>query len=137
MNNPLINKNTQKYNSIPFEEIKSEHFLPAINHFIKISRDNIDKISNNDNLPDFNNTILALETSQEDLDYVTTAFQHLYGSEANDDIRKLVHDINPLLTELSNDISLNSKLFNKIKTSKLNHIIFQFCFNLSILWHFS
>ena len=47
MNNPFLEKNNQPYNSVPFELIKSEHFLPAIKHFIKVSETNIENICNN------------------------------------------------------------------------------------------
>ena len=42
--NPFINKTEQQYNSVPFEDIKSEHFLPAIKHYIKVAEDNINDI---------------------------------------------------------------------------------------------
>ena len=113
--NPFLEENSKPYNSVPFNDIKAEHFLPAVKHYIKITRENIDSICKNSDTPTFENTILAFETSQEDLDYVTTIFQNLYGSEANEEILKLIHDLNPLLTELSNDISLNSDLFTKVK----------------------
>ena len=115
MTNPFLEKNQQPYNSVPFDDIKAEHFLPAIKHYIEHARTNINTICQNSETPTFENTILALEISQEDLDYVTTVFQNLYGSEANEDIRNLIHDLNPLLTELSNDISLNSSLFLRVK----------------------
>ena len=115
MKNPFLEENTQPYNSVPFNDIKADHFLPAVHEYIKLTRSNIDNICQCEDAATFENTILALETSQEDLDYVTSVFQNLYGSEADDDIRKLIHDLNPLLTELSNDISLNANLFQKVK----------------------
>ena len=99
-NNPLLYNQKNTYNSVPFKKIKSHHFLPAIKHFIKKTENNIAIIYNNNIDPDFNNTILAFETSNEDLNYVSTIYRYLYGSEANDDIRKLINHINPLLTKL-------------------------------------
>ena len=116
MKNPLIDINEQPYNSVPFNDIKAEHFLPAIKHFIKFSNKNIDNICIDEKKPTFENTIVAFETSQEDLDFVVGVYQHLYGSEADDTIRKLIVDINPLLTALNNDIFLNDVLFKKIKS---------------------
>ena len=115
MKNPFLEENMQPYNSVPFNDIKADHFLPAVREYIKLTKSNIDNICQCEDAATFENTILALETSQEDLDYVTSVFQNLYGSEADDDIRKLIHDLNPLLTELSNDISLNANLFQKVK----------------------
>ena len=115
MNNPLLNKNTQPYNTVPFEDIKSEHFLPAIKETIIQGETNIKNITSELSEPSFKNTILPFESALENLDYVQTVFQHFYGSEADDNIRALIKDINPLTTKLSNDIYLNENLFEKIK----------------------
>ena len=113
MNNPLIDKNNQPYNSVPFADIKSKHFLPAIKHFIKRTEENILEICNNKDAPNVDNAIVALEVSGEDLDYVVGIYQNLYASEADKKIRELIVKINPLLTKLSNDIYLNNILFNR------------------------
>jgi len=112
--NPFLTDTKQPFNSIPFNLIKAEHFLPAIKHCIKITEANIENIISNKN-PNFDNTILALEFSTEDLDEIVTVFRHLFGSEADEDIRDLIKEINPITTKLFNDIYLNDKLFDKIK----------------------
>ena len=115
MGNPLLSKNNQPYNSVPFEDIKAEHFLPAVKESISISEKNIEDICSNTDSATFENTIIPFETANEVLDYVTTVFHHLFASEADESIRKLINDINPLTTKLSNDIYLNNSLFLKIK----------------------
>ena len=111
--NPFIEKIRNDYNSVPFEEIKAEHFLPAIKHFIKKTEENIKDIVEIKE-PTFKNTILGLDSASEDLDYVVNVYHHLFGSEANEDIRLLINDINPLTTKLFNDIFLNESLFIQI-----------------------
>ena len=111
---PFLTDTKQPFNSIPFNLIKAEHFLPAIKHYIKITEANIENIISNKN-PNFDNTILALEFASEGLDEVVTVFRHLFGSEADDEIRELIKSINPITTKLYNDIYLNEDLFKKIK----------------------
>ena len=49
-NNPLLNETGNKYNSVPFEDIKSEHFLPAVKHYIRKTEENINQIISISNL---------------------------------------------------------------------------------------
>ena len=111
--NPFIEKVRYEYNSVPFADIKAEHFLPAIKHYIKVTEDNIQKIVDLENA-NFENTILAFDCSSEDLNYVMNVYHHLFGSEADEKIRSLINEINPLTTKLYNDIFLNEKLFSQI-----------------------
>ena len=103
------------YNSAPFSKIKNKDFLPAIQECIKKSRKEIDAITNNQNIPSFENTIEALEYSGDQLDRVTSIFFNLNSAETNDNIQKLAQEISPLLSEFSNDIRLNNKLFKRVK----------------------
>ena len=116
MNNPLLSDNTQPFNTVPFEDIKSDHFLPAIKEGIRIAEKNISLICENENKSTFENTIVAFETCEEKLEYATTVFHHFFASEADKEIRELINEINPLTTKLSNDIYLNPILFKKIKS---------------------
>ncbi len=111
--NPFIEKVRYNYNSVPFADINAEHFLPAIKHFIKLAEENIETIVGLDEV-NFQNTILAFDSASEDLNYVMNVYHHLFGSEADEKIRSLINEINPLTTSLYNDIFLNEKLFNQI-----------------------
>ena len=111
MNNILL----EKFDKVPFSKIKDEDYLPAIQELIKLNKDEIDSIVCNDEEPNFQNTIVALENAGEQLDRVTLLFFNLNSAETNDNIQYIAKEIKPLLTELSNDIILNEKLFKKIK----------------------
>ncbi len=67
-------------------------------------------------LPSFKNTIEALDFAGRQLDRATSLFFNLNSAETNDEIQKIAQEISPLLTEFSNDITLNNKLFERIKT---------------------
>src|SRR5690606_13035114 len=111
-NNPLL----VKFDTAPFGAIKNEHFLPAITMLIEETREEIDSIANNPDLPTFENTIEALEFSGEQLDRVTSIFFNLNSAETNHEIQKIAQEVSPLLTELRNDILLNESLFERVKS---------------------
>ena len=79
-NNPFFKEYNQPFNAIPFNEFKMEHFLPAIHEAIKISNSKIDSICNSNEEASFENTILELETSHEDLQRIVGIYWHLFGA---------------------------------------------------------
>ncbi|MEO6347406.1 MAG: M3 family metallopeptidase [Aquaticitalea sp.] len=103
------------YNSAPFSKIKNEHFLPAFKIAIENASTEIDNIVENTNAPTFENTIEALEFSGQQLDRISSIFFNLNSAETNDTIQKIAHDVSPLLSEFSNDITLNLALFKRVK----------------------
>lgn len=110
--NPLL----QAYDTAPFSKIKTDHFLPAFEELIAQNRAEIDAITENEEEPDFENTIEALEFSGEMLNRASRIFFNLNSAETSPEIQKLAQKISPMLTEFSNDILLNEKLFERIKT---------------------
>ena len=116
MNNPLLQDFNTKYNTAPFSKIKNEHFIPAFEKAIALAKAEIDTIVNNKETPSFKNTLKALEFSGEKLDRISSIFFNLNSAETNDEIQNIAQEVSPLLTEFSNDIILNKKLFQKIKT---------------------
>ena len=122
----ILNKHFKNlYNTAPFSEIKTEDFLPAFNIAIEKARNEIDAITNNSEAPTFANTIEALDYSGEELDRISSIFFNLNSAETNDEIQKIAQEVSPLLSEFSNDITLNEELFKRVKTvydskSKLN-----------------
>lgn len=114
-NNPLLGRYNTPHNTIPFQLIKNEHYLPAFKEAMKVHNAEIDAIINNPKAPDFKNTIVALEEAGRLLSQVSSPFYNLLGSETNDELQKIAEEISPLMTEHSNAISLNEKLFERVK----------------------
>ncbi|MEO8515556.1 MAG: M3 family metallopeptidase [Flavobacterium sp.] len=104
-----------KHNTAPFQQIKLGHYLPAITKGIELTRSEVDAIVKNTEKPSFENTVEALEFSGDTLDRITTIFFNLNSAETSDEMQKIAQEVSPLLTELSNDITLNEVLFQKIK----------------------
>jgi peptidyl-dipeptidase Dcp len=104
-----------KHNTAPFSQIKLEDYHPAFIENIAKAKAEIDAIINNLEAPTFENTIVALDFSGEELDRLSSIFFNLNSAETCDEMQKIAQEVSPLLTEFSNDIALNEELFNRVK----------------------
>lgn len=114
--NPFFSPYTHPYGTPPFEKIKREHYLPAFHEGISIQQYEIEKIANNTASPTFANTIETLEFSGDLLKKVSSVFFNLYAADTNEEMDKIANEISPLLTEQNDNIYLNDKLFQRVKT---------------------
>ncbi|NMB83154.1 MAG: M3 family metallopeptidase, partial [Ignavibacteria bacterium] len=113
--NPFFKEWKTPFETPPFNEIKAEHFLPAIEEGIKLEKAEIDAIINNPEKPTFKNTIVALEKAGEFLGRVNRVFGALNGANTTDEIQKIARVTTPMLAKHRDDIALNDKLFARIK----------------------
>ena len=112
----VLNKSfNTPYHTAPFSKIKSADYLPAFKKGIENAKAEIDAITANPEDPTFENTIEALDFSGEELDRISSIFFNLNSAETNDEIQKIAQEVSPLLSEFSNDITLNEKLFKRVK----------------------
>ncbi len=116
MNNPLLQEFNTNYNTSPFSIIKNKHFKPAFEKGIELAKTEIDEIANNKEVPTFENTLVALEFSGQKLDRISSIFFNLNSAETNDEIQNIAQEVSPLLSDFANDIRLNKKLFDRVKT---------------------
>ncbi len=100
----------------PFDQIEFEDYKPAFLKGMEVQLQEIDSIVNNPEEPTFENTIAALDNSGAILNRVSSVFYGLSGAETNDSIQALSEELSPLLSEHSDNINLNEKLFARIKT---------------------
>ena len=115
MSNPLLEKSTHRYNAPAFDKIKTEHYLPAFKAAIAEGKQEIEAIVNNAEAPTFENTVLALNYAGGKLDAVSGIFFNINEADTNDEMQKIAQEVSPLLTEYSMSITLNEKLFERIK----------------------
>jgi len=115
MNNPFFIDYNQPFDTVPFSKIKVDDFIPAVEKSIGIALKKINEIVENGEEPNFKNTILALETCSEELDYVMSVYWHLFGCESDSKLKSLAEKISPMASKFSNDVMLNTELFKKIK----------------------
>ncbi len=115
MENPLLVESPLEYGAPQFDKIKNEHYLPAFKEGIRQAKAEIDAIVANPDAPTFANTIEALEFSGETLDRVSNIFYNLMEAEANDEMQAIAEEVSPMMTEFSMYVSLNEKLFERVK----------------------
>lgn len=111
MSNPLLTP----FDLVPFSTIKNEHYLPAIKTAIAQAKNEIEDIYINEEQPNFDNTIADLDYSGNQLSRLSVLFFNIYSSNADDEIQHIAMEVSPLLSEFSNDVNLNEKLFHRIK----------------------
>ena len=112
---PFLTTPQTPFETIPFHLIKTEHFEPAIEEGMKIHNQEVDAIVHCPDAPTFHNTIVALEKSGALLDRASTVFGNLLSAETSDELEAIAERVMPRLSEHSNNISLNEKLFARIK----------------------
>ena len=116
MSNPLLSKFDTPFEIPPFDEIKIEHFLPAVESAIDFSRKEIEGITSNTESPTFANTIEAMEAGGEKLGQVTSVLFNLNAAETSDELQVVARDASPLLSAFSNEVNQNEKLWERIKS---------------------
>ena len=115
--NPFFENIHTPHGTVPFDRIAVEHYAPAIRRGIECQNEEIDAIVNNPEPADFHNTILALEKSGQLLHRVEVVFDNLLSAETNDAMQELAKELMPLLSEHANNITLNERLFERVKTA--------------------
>lgn len=91
-----------------------DDYLPAVKHAIGLAKERIEALKANEDDPDFENTIVALETCDDELSQVLSIFYALSSAHTNDKIDALAQEIGPLSSAFSNDILLDADLFTRI-----------------------
>lgn len=113
--NPFLHTYHTPHQTTPFNLIQLSDYEPAIREGMRIEDEEIKAITDNPEPPTFSNTVLALERAGQLLDRVTTVLFNLMSAETCDEMEAIAEKMMPELSEHSNNISLNEKLFERIK----------------------
>ena len=113
--NPLLQESTLPFDAPDFTKIQTEDYLPAFEFAIQQTRDNIQAIVDNTDSATFENTILAYEESGRLLDRVSRVFFALTEADKTPEIGEIEKKVQPMLTDLQNEIAFNKPLFERIK----------------------
>ena len=114
--NPLLTESPLPYGAPQFDKIQNSDYLPAFEEAFRQGKQEIDAIVANPDAPTFQNTIEALEYSGSLVNKVGAIFYNLLEADATDELQDIAEKVSPLQTEYSMYISLNDKLFERIKT---------------------
>ena len=112
--NPLLQESTSPYNIPDFNKIQVSDYLPAFEVAIQQQRDNIQKIVDCKEPATFENTILSLEESGRLLDRVSRVFFAIVEADKTPEIGEIEKKVQPMLTDLDNEIMFNKPLFERI-----------------------
>ena len=113
--NPLLAESSLPFGVPDFSKIQNADYMPAFEAAIQQTRDNIQAIVENQDSATFQNTILPYEDSNRLLTHVSSVFFALTEANKSDELSEIEKKVQPLLTALSNDISFNTSLFERIK----------------------
>lgn len=123
--NPFFEQYNTVHETVPFGDFNLADVEEAFVEGIKRDDELIEKITNNPEKPTFDNTIIYREEGKEHyysvLDKVSTAFFNLLSADTNDEMDQLAQKIQPMLTKHANDVTLNPKLFERIKYVHRHH----------------
>ena len=114
--NPLLTESQLPYGAPQFDKIRAEHYLPAFRQAISEAKADVDAIVNNADEPDFANTIEALEFAGRTLNRVSGIFYNILEADTNDELQRIAEEVSPLMTEYEMYVSLNDKLFERVKS---------------------
>lgn len=123
--NPFLVPNNTPHDTVPFDKIRLEDYEEAFMEGIRRDNEQIDKIINNPEKPTFDNTIVTSDEDKEGyydlLGRVSAVFFNLMSAETNDEMDALAQKLQPILTQHSNDVRLNPRLFERIRQVHLHH----------------
>src|ERR1700690_4152980 len=109
--NPLLSVKFQ----IPFDQIRAEHVEPGIRELIARSQRNIDQIIAAKAPRSSDNTMLALETSTENLDYALGVVRHLESVSTTPELRAAWNTVEPEASAFYSRIPLNEGLWKQLQ----------------------
>jgi len=113
--NPFFSSYKTPHETLPFNKIKLDYFMPAFEKGFALQDQEIQKIVDDKKAPTFENTLLALEHSGNLLHDVAAVFYTLTETESTEELMALSSTITVMYTEHSNKINLNEALFARIK----------------------
>ena len=118
--NPFFVPYNTPHDTVPFDKIQLGDYEEAFMEGIRRDDEATDKVINDPAEPTFENTIARVDTEKGEHYYdllgrVSNVFSCMMSAETCDEMEALAQKLSPILTKHANDITLNKKLFKKIK----------------------
>jgi peptidyl-dipeptidase Dcp len=114
--NPFFAEYSTPFQVPPFDKIDTTDYLPAFIEGMKQHDDEVSAITANAEDPTFKNTILPFDKSGKMLKRVTKVFFNMTEANTSDQIQHIAEKVSPMLSKHNDDISMNAKLFARIKS---------------------
>ncbi len=113
--NPLLETWNTPFGVPPFSEIATSHYVPAFDEGMKLHREEIQKIADNQDPATFENTIETLDRSGSTLTRVSNLFFAMNSSMTNDGMQAVARELAPVLSKHRDEILLNDRLFQRVR----------------------
>lgn len=113
--NTLLQDFNTPYGTVPFDNINNSQYEEAIDNGIAQALQGVEAICNQRSVPDFENTIVALERNGKELERTLAIFYNLLSADSNDEMMEISLHVSPKLSDYSTSIALNERLWNRIK----------------------
>ena len=119
--NPFFLPYDTPHYTVPFNRITLADYEEAMMEGIRREDEQIEKIINNPDEPTFENTIIPEDEVKGRKHYydllsrVESVFFNMLSAETNDEMDALAQKMSPILTKHGNDVSLNPKIFERVK----------------------
>ena len=118
--NPFFEPYQTPHDTVPFTRIRLEDYEEAFMEGIRRDDEATDKLVNDPAEPTFENTIARVDTDKGEhyydlLSRVSNVFSCMMSAETCDELEALAQKMSPILTKHANDITLNKRLFERIK----------------------
>ncbi|MFL5783680.1 MAG: M3 family metallopeptidase [Bacteriovoracaceae bacterium] len=114
MRNPLLETPSARHGAYPFDQIKAEHFLPALKEAVNSARTKLEEFKKKSG-SDFQHVIVEQGELQDQVNYIAGIFYNLHSAECSEELEKISPEISEILTKFGNDISLDPTIFAKVK----------------------
>ncbi len=105
-----------EFGNVRFDEIRTEHYMPAVDEALAIAYKRLEELKTNPAEPDFDNTILALESLGEELGMTAGIYFTLFGTSGDEEFQKLAEPLSPKLATFDSDLSLDAGLFARVRS---------------------
>lgn len=112
--NTLLQDFNTPFGTVPFDSINNSQYEEAIDAGIAKALQGVEAICNQRSVPDFDNTIVALERNGKDLERALSVFFNLLSANSDDEMMEISLRVSPKLSDYSTSIALNERLWQRI-----------------------
>ena len=110
----LLQQSKLSFGAIPFDKIKVDDFVPALDKAIAQAEKDI-ALWKQEKTTDFKSVLIKLDEAREQIGYISTIFYNLHSAHCPDELQKIAPDISAKLTKFGNDITLDPIVFQRVK----------------------
>ena len=125
--NPFLHPYDTPHDTVPFDKITLADYEEAMMEGIRREKEELEIVINDPAEPTFENTLDRDDDPEDNKHYydllgrTTSVFYNMLSAETNDDMDELAQKMSPILTKHGNDISLNEKMFKRVKAVYDSH----------------